>query len=190
MNFLYSVPQGQPQRPLLRIYLREHNFGKGSFSALTRFDSCCGAGAPSPPAFMRGVVPVRTLVPGGARISGCVPIYVSFRTSPQTGVGIPLVIVTAFFYRWGLPRQCALLYRNDREFGLAMTGNSYSPRPCASAGTPPSQVRGARRLFTRTPFGAGALNDHLSDVSRTRRNRSFFYYRPIRLIRQVRRSFK
>ena len=25
---------------------------------------------------------------------------------------------------------------------------------------PPSQVRGARRLSTRTPFGASALNDH------------------------------
>ena len=29
---------------------------------------------------------------------------------------------------------------------------------------PPSQVRGARRLSTRTPFGAGALNDHLSAI--------------------------
>ena len=32
--------------------------------------------------------------------------------------------------RWGLPRQCALLYRNDPEVGFAMTGNSI-PRQCA-----------------------------------------------------------
>ena len=62
---------------------------------------------------------MRTLVSGGARISGCVPIYVSFRTSPQTGVGISIVIENAFFQRWRLPRQCALLYRNDREFDTA-----------------------------------------------------------------------
>ncbi|MDD7674358.1 MAG: hypothetical protein PUJ12_06230, partial [Oscillospiraceae bacterium] len=39
------------------------------------------------------------------RTAGHESIKVSFRTSPQTGVGIPLVIETTFFYRWGLPRQ-------------------------------------------------------------------------------------
>ena len=58
------------------------------------------------------------------RTAGCVPICVSFRTSPQTGVGISLVIETTFFFRWGLPRQERELARNDREFGFAMTGNS------------------------------------------------------------------
>ena len=41
-----------------------------------------------PPAFMRGVIPVRTLVSGGVRITGHKSINLSFRTSPQTGVGI------------------------------------------------------------------------------------------------------
>ena len=51
------------------------------------------------------------------RTAGCVPICVSFRTSPQTGVGISLVIETTFFFRWGLPHQRALV-RNDREIVL------------------------------------------------------------------------
>ena len=41
-----------------------------------------------PPAFMRGVIPVFTLVSGGVRITGHKSINLSFRTSPQTGVGI------------------------------------------------------------------------------------------------------
>ena len=50
-----------------------------------------------PPALVRGVIPVRTLVSGGVRITGHKSINLSFRTSPQTGVGIPIVIETAFF---------------------------------------------------------------------------------------------
>ena len=41
------------------------------------------------------------------RTADSIPIFMSFRTSPQTGVGIPTVIETTFFYRWRLPRQCA-----------------------------------------------------------------------------------
>ena len=86
---------------------------------------------------MRGVVPVRTLVPGGVRISGCVPIYVSFRTSPQTGVGISIEFRAAYRHTdrsfalfsvilprevvrlfGGLPRQC--------DHWLAMTGISIA----------------------------------------------------------------
>ena len=48
------------------------------------------------------------------RTADCKSINVSFRTSPQTGVGIPTVIETTFFYRWRLPRQWRRsLARND-----------------------------------------------------------------------------
>ena len=70
---------------------------------------------------------------------------VSFRTSAHTGVGISIEFraahrhtgrsfapfsgihprkIVLLFGR--LPRQCALLYRNDMEFGFAMTGNSIN----------------------------------------------------------------
>ena len=72
-----------------------------------------------PPVFMRGVVPVRTLVPGGARISGCVPSYVSFRTSAHAGVGISIVIVTAVLLKMEIATPVCGLVRNDREFDTA-----------------------------------------------------------------------
>ena len=160
------------------------------FSALTQFDSCSGAGAPSPPAFMRGVVRVAHTGTGGSSYKRLRSNLCVIPNQSEDWCGNPPRHCDRFLLKMEIATPVCALARNDREFGLAMTGNSYFPRPCASAGTPPSQVRGARRLSTRTPFGAGALNDHLSDVSRTRRNRSFFYYHPIRLIRQVRRSFK
>ena len=43
--------------------------------------------------------------------------------------------------------------------GMIAPGNHWNFDSLRAA--PPSQVRGARRLSTRTPFGAGALNDHL-----------------------------
>ena len=36
-------------------------------------------------------------------------------------------------------------------FDALLPGIRTPPRPCASAGTPPSQVRGARRLTTPVP---------------------------------------
>ena len=85
---------------------------------------CTGAGAPSPPAFMRGVPPVRKLVAGGVR-------HPHLFHKKERGI------------RTG---------NTEREYFLRFaSGNSYSPRPSASAGTPPSQVRGARRLSTRVP---------------------------------------
>ena len=48
----------------------------------TRFNAARGLA----PAFMRG----------GARTADSIPIFMSFRTSPQTGVGIPAVQQTAF----------------------------------------------------------------------------------------------
>ena len=50
-----------------------------------------------------------------------------------TGVGISFVIVTSFFYRWGLPPKTALLYRNDGEIRASMTGKADGVRPPAPA---------------------------------------------------------
>ncbi len=101
----------------------------------------CGWLDALPPALVRGVPPVRKLVAGGARISGCVPIYVSFRTSPQTGVGISIEFWAVYRHtvRSNLPfpgiylREIVLLSRRlprQCEHWLAMTGNSIQ-RQCA-----------------------------------------------------------
>ena len=66
---------------------------------------------------MRGVIPVRTLVSGRVRITGHKSFNLSFRTSPQTGVGIPFVIETAFLE----PGDC---HTSDIGHWFAMTGNS------------------------------------------------------------------
>ena len=88
---------------------------------------------------------------------------VSFRTSPKTGVGIPLVIETTFFYRWGLPRQFANW--------LAMTGNSYSPRPCASAGTPPlTSAGGKASIHPHTIWGQYAKRSFIAQISAAQLN--------------------
>ena len=62
----------------------------------------------------------------------------------------------------GSPSPACLLQKSvknravttEKIFWHFVIGNSYSPRPCASAGTPPSQVRGAstRTMSKRVPW--------------------------------------
>ena len=63
----------------------------------------------------------RTFRPGGfwraRRTAGNIPNYMSFRTSPQTGVGIPFVIEATFLE----PGDC---HTSDIGHWFAMTGNS------------------------------------------------------------------
>ena len=87
-----------------------------------------------------------------SRTAGHASNYRSFRTSSQTGVGIPTVIETTFFYRWRLPRQCA--------HWLAKTGNSMV-RGWSDA-LPPALVRGVslrqRRDGGSTNFRKQSVN--------------------------------